>query len=43
MSSSDRITRGKGEPAGLSLPTKTWQRRKSPIREAEQVMEQSGG
>ena len=40
MSSSNRITRSKGEPAGLSLPTRTWQRRKSPSREAKQVMEQ---
>ena len=37
MSSSDRITRSKGEPAGWSLPTRTWQRRKSPSREAKQV------
>ena len=40
MSSSDRITQSKGKPAGLSLPTRTWQRRKSLSREAEQVMEQ---
>ena len=40
MSSGDRITRSKGEPAGLSLPTRTQQRRKSPSREAEQVTEQ---
>ena len=40
MSSSDRITRSKGEPAGLGLPTRTRQSRKSPNREDEQVMEQ---
>ena len=40
MSSSDRRTQSKGEPAGLSLPTRTQQRRKSPSREAKQVMGQ---
>ena len=40
MSSSDRITQSKGEPARLSLPTRTQQRRKSPNREAEQLTEQ---
>ena len=40
MSSSDRITQSKGKPAGLSLPARTRQRRKSPSREANQVMEQ---
>ena len=40
MSSSGRITQSKGEPAELSLPTRTQQRKKSPSREAKQVMEQ---
>ena len=40
MSSSDRITQSKGKPTELSLPTRTWQRRKSPNREAKQEMEQ---
>ena len=40
MSSSDRITRSKGEPTELSLPTRTRQRRKSPSQETKQEMEQ---
>ena len=39
MLSSDRITRSKGEPTELSLPTRTGQRRKSPSREDKQEME----
>ena len=39
MSSSDRITRSKGEPKELSLPTRTRQKRKSPSREAKQEMD----
>ena len=40
MSSSDRITWSKGEPAELNLPTRTWQRRKSPSRKAKPEREQ---
>ena len=39
MSSSDKITQSKGEPADLNLPTRTWQRRKSPNRKAKPEME----
>ena len=40
MSSSDRITRSKGKPTELSLPTRTRQRRKSASREAKPEMKQ---
>ena len=40
MSCSDRITQSKGEPAELSLPTRTWQRRKLPSRDIKPEMEQ---
>ena len=40
MSSSDRITRSKGKPNELSLPTRTRQKRKSPSRETKQEMDQ---
>ena len=40
MSSSDRITRSKGEPEELSLSARTRQRRKSPNKETQQDMDQ---
>ena len=40
MSSSDRITQGKGKPEELSLPARLRQRRKSPNRETKQDMDQ---
>ena len=40
MSSSDRITRSKGEPTELSLPTRIRQKRKLPSKEAKQEMDQ---
>ena len=40
MSSSDRITRSKGEPEELSLTARTRQKRKSPSRETKQEMDQ---
>ena len=40
MSSSDRITRSKGQSEGLSLPARTRQRRKSTNKEPQQDMDQ---
>ena len=34
------MTQSKGELTELSLPTKTWQKRNSPSREAKQEMDQ---
>ena len=40
MSSSDRITHSKGQPAGLSLPDRTRQRRKLTTKETKPDMDQ---